>query len=152
VTFNYSLAFGNDKDRIRLRIGDTDATVATNQRLEDEEIAELLLEYGSLTAALPVCAESLAAKFAKLATDRTVGTLTIRYAKGRYETLMDLAATLRARAAASTIPYAGGISQSDKDNVETNTDRAQPSFVRGMFDNPDAGQQSPDPIVDGQPT
>lgn len=39
--------------------------------------------------------------------------------------------------------YAGGISVSDKDAIEADTDRVQPRFSRGMFSNPSAIEPGP---------
>ncbi len=39
--------------------------------------------------------------------------------------------------AQTSVAYAGGISQSDKDTVESDTDRVTPRFARGMFANPE---------------
>jgi len=156
VAFTYTLPIPagstGDLSRIRLKLGDTDPSVPTQMRLEDEEITELYTEYsGSVTACLPECAEALAGKFGRAAARKQTGPFTLEFAQGRFATLMAMAATLRRRAALAVTPYSGGQSISDKEAEESNTDRVNPSFQRGMLDNPDAGPQEPNDPLDGQP-
>jgi hypothetical protein len=137
VTFSYTLPITEDRDRLRLRIGDTDSSVPINQRLEDEELDELLSTFGSVAAAAPEAAEALAAKFARLAVDKTAGSLTIGYANGRHQALLSLAKTLRQKMAAYAAPVATGIRQSDRTSAESDGDRRVPGFKTGMLDNPE---------------
>ena len=136
MAFTYTLPITVDRDRVRLRIGDTDSTAPAQQRLEDEEIASFLTDFGSVSGAMPECAEALAAKFARLSSEKSAGSLTIRYAAGRYTTLMDLAKRLRMKASSAAIPYSPAISVADKQSNEEDTDKVQPVFRRGMHDNP----------------
>jgi len=49
--------------------------------------------------------------------------------------------------------YAGGISKSDKEAVESDGDRVSPRFIRDLFDNPqamDAGDKGTGESVDFQ--
>lgn len=55
---------------------------------------------------------------------------------------LDLSRMGVSRSNAPPTPYAGGISQSDKENYEADTDRIAPRFARGMFGN--AETQKPD--------
>lgn len=75
------------------------------------------------------------------------------YFKRDFEALMkillDMDLTRVGLTQSGNLPYAGGISVSDKDTVDSNTDRVEPRFVRGMYRNPDAleptGNDSGDP-------
>jgi len=51
-----------DKDKVRLKVGDTDATA---QLLSDDEIAALLEMHGSVARTAPAAALAIAAKFAR---------------------------------------------------------------------------------------
>ncbi len=120
----------SDKDAVRFLIGDTDTN---NQLLQDEEINYLLTTQGSVYAAAAEAAMSIAAKFARLA-DQTVGDLRISYSQ-RAEAYKALADSLSRRGDLKFVePYAGGISKSDKESVELDTDRVEPAFERGQFD------------------
>jgi len=129
----------SSKDAVRVLCGDIDDT---DPQVTDEEIAFWLAEEGnSYSAAAAVC-EHLAARWAREAS-RSIsvggGTSTSINLSDRARAYETKAAKLRLRAATSAgMVYAGGISIADKEDNEANTDRVQPSFRHGMFDNPDA--------------
>lgn len=134
MTWSYS---GNpsasDNDEIRFLTGDVDTT---DQLVSDEEIAYAIAqEANNVKAAVRVC-YAIAMKFARKA-DKAVGDLKINYSQ-QYKQYLDMADTLDSKIAAveGAIAYAGGISVSDKDTVDADTDRVNPSFSRGMHDNP----------------
>ena len=61
--------------------------------------------------------------------------------KKDFDELMKVIAALdlgRLGAEQTSVAYAGGISVSDKETVESDTDRVSPRFFRGMFSNPEA--------------
>lgn len=122
----------SDKSWVRLRIGDTSSGA---RLLEDEEIEALLDSEGSKHMAAAVAAESLGARFAQKS-DKAIGKLRISQGKTA-DNFFKLAERLRGQAAmsASGGPYAGGISQSDRDLDVEDTDAVQPAFSRGQFDN-----------------
>jgi hypothetical protein len=127
----------SDRDAVRFLIGDTDET---DQLVSDEEIAYMLLTQSPLRVA-SLMATGLAKEFAGRASSKTVGSLTIK--KGfeeKSKSYASLAARLSATADKTTafVPYAGGISSSDKQAQETDTDWEKPSFYRGIHDHPDA--------------
>lgn len=66
----------SDKDAVRFLIQDTDTD---DQLLSDEEIAYTLTTAGSLYQAAHDCAYSIASKFARLATSKSVGDLSLSY-------------------------------------------------------------------------
>lgn len=128
----------SDRDAVRFEIPDTDTD---NQLVLDEEINyALTVESGPLGAAAHCC-EVLARKFAAKA-DTVIGSLQFKYSASA-EVFGDRAKELRARSQAAGIPFAGGISQADKDARADDDDRVQSSAQRGQFDNPGTGLRDP---------
>src|SRR5262245_57848038 len=124
----------DDTGKVRLEIGDTDES---DKQLYNEEIAYQLMQRGSVLAAAAECARNIAAKYARQM-NRTIGPFKEEPAI-RYEHYMGLAADLESRIATQGVAaFAGGISVSDKETRASDTDRAQPSFSRRLFDNPGA--------------
>jgi len=115
---------------VRFLIGDTDTS---DQQLSDEEIAYLLTEYSAARRAALEAARSLQAKYARLCDQRT-GDISISYSQRR-DSYAALVRDLQ-RGMLGT-PYAGGISQADKDSDEDDSDRVNPAFSVEMMDNPD---------------
>jgi hypothetical protein len=136
LAFTYRPGSRTTLNRIRVRIGDTDAYASADLRLEDEEIADFLLSEGGLLRAAAAAAEALAAKFARKAEgsqgpDRIVPS-------DRANHLRRIAAQLRSAASAACVPSAGGISIAAKDRAASNPGRTAPAFRRGQMDHPDA--------------
>lgn len=129
-TYNSSNVASSGRSWIRLRIGDTSSG---NQLLQDEEIDALLSGEGNKYYAAALAAESLGASNANKV-DKTVGKLRIALAKAS-EHYFSLAERLRREADMRVAPFAGGISQDDKDTTEDDSDRVDPAFARGAFDN-----------------
>lgn len=77
----------SDRDRIRFLIGDTDTN---DQLVSDEEIAWSLTQGGSIYQTAHDLCTVIAAKFARLATSKSVGDLSLSYAD-RAETYHRLA-------------------------------------------------------------
>lgn len=123
----------SDKDMVRFKIGDT---LASDQLLQDEEISSILVEQPDPTLAAAICSEAIAGRFSRLA-DTTVGKTSISYSQ-KATAYMELATKMRKQYKQSykAVPYAGGISEADKQIDKDDTDRTQPYFERGMFDNP----------------
>lgn len=132
MTWTYS---GNpsltSRDEVRFLVGDTDNT---NQLATDEEISYALVKEGSsYLAAASVCF-SLAAKYARYM-DQSVGDLSISYSQ-RYQQFKELAKRLELSGSSQFgIPYAGGISQTDKETVAADADRLQPAIKIDVHDN-----------------
>lgn len=130
-----------DRDEVRFLIQDTDTT---DQQVSDEEIAYAVSnEPSNISAAIRIC-RVLSAKYARKP-DKKVGDLSISWSQlsKRYS---ELAQELEDSDMVSMVPvpYAGGISKSDKNSVELDTDRVDPSFTRGMHDNPSNIDESTD--------
>lgn len=130
---------GSTRDAVRLMIGDTDID---DQLIQDEEIAYFLDQEGTTHMAAARAADAIAAKFSRQA-DKKVGDLSIA-ASQRAKAYRDLAADLRSQASKFVTPFAGGISVSNKQSYEGDSDRVKPSMSRVVHDNPDAGSSDAD--------
>ena len=121
------------KDEVRFYVGDTDDT---DQQVQNEEIEWAITETASARGAAALVARAIAAKYARLA-DQSVGDLRFSYSQ-RQEHYTDLAERLELQEGRRFMSemYAGGISESEKRSVESNTDRVSPNFTIGMHDNP----------------
>lgn len=119
----------NTKDEVRFLVGDTNTA---DRLVEDEEINYALANESVYNAAATV-SEAIAAKFAREA-DFSVDGLSKSLSQ-RSEHYRELAKKLRSRASVKAVtPYAGGTSISDKDSVDSDTDRVKPRFRRDQFD------------------
>lgn len=137
MSYTYTPGAPDDLNDIRAAIGDTDSTAPTSERLEDEEIERFLALAGSKVGATVAAAKALAAKLSRRATEKSIGGLRLVYTQ-RIDALWKLVRDLEASVAGVAIPYLGGASISDRQAVESNSDRAAPAFTRGMLDNPRA--------------
>ena len=135
----------DEKDAVRFEIPDTDQAM---HLVSDEEITYALTKESGILGAAALCCEVVARRFAQQA-DIGTGDTKLTYSK-QAENLADRAKELRARAAGQGIPYAGGISQADKETQAEDEDRVQGSFNRGQFDNPGAALGNNHPF-DGAP-
>jgi hypothetical protein len=119
------------KDQVRLLIGDV---LENHPQIQDEEISFLLTVRATIYGAAAECCLALAAKFSR-SVDVQAGTSKFAYSQ-LAKAYTTKAAYFNAKAAAggSALPYAGGISISDKQQQELNTDRVPPQFNIGMDD------------------
>lgn len=133
MAWTYDPVVGTSKDKIRLLIGDTDED---NPILQDEEIDLFVtLASGSVNRAAAHAARGIASRLSQKA-NKSVGDLRIFYSD-RTTSYLDLACKLDAQAdRAPTSPYAGGISWADKQTAREDTDRVDPAFRRGQFQDP----------------
>lgn len=115
--------------QVRFLIRDTN----TDRPLfDDDEITwQISQEANIYTAAAGLC-DILVTKAGGVKSKK-VGELAITYDVGFYRSL---SANLRARGAGHQVPYAGGISVSDKQGQEADTDATKPSVFRRLNDNP----------------
>lgn len=131
MTWSYDLAAlaTNKKNQVRLLIGDT---VATSPQMQDEEIAFALTQRGSIYGAAADICRALSAKLSREAdtVDKDLRTMLSTRAKAYASRARDL--EIQAKARGGAMPYAGGISIADKIQQETDLDRVQPDFSRGM--------------------
>lgn len=135
MTMTYTPGSGTQKDDVRFLTGDTRVDAPEDVRLEDEEITRLATLFGGNTFGIAAeAASALAAKFARKA-EGAVGPERIQ-PMSRAAELRATAAHLRSRAAAQALPSAGGISVSDNDTADADTDRSKPAFTRALLDHP----------------
>lgn len=138
-----------DKDAVRFEIQDTNSS---SQLLQDEEIQWAILAETTTAAGSPTtisganlysaaarCMEVLARLFSAQA-DTQVGTLKLTYTKQAANYTLR-AQELRQRAMGYRLPYAGGLSEQEKENITQETDRIQPAFTRTEWDSPFTGNQ-----------
>ena len=118
------------KDQVRLLIGDTNPN---QPHLQDEEIRFLLGLRGSLYGAAAEAARSIQGQLSSLV-DQQASSSKIWYSQAakaygrlalRYEQKVALT---------SVMPYAGGISLTDMQMQELDTDRVPPQFAIGFMD------------------
>lgn len=131
------------KDAVRFFVQDT---VEQDQQISDEEVEFLLADENQNTMrAAARAAEVIAAMYARQV-DKSVGGLSLSAGR-RQEKYERLAQKLWSRAntvgTSLPFPYAGGVSQSDKDIAEEDSDRVQPAFTRDMMEY--VSDLSPDP-------
>lgn len=129
----------SNTDALKFLVGDQSTSSAT-ELLSTAECNYLLSVYGGPRAAAPYAAESIAADLA-VKVDKAVGDLRLGLEK-QFDHYMTLAASLRRAGSFSAVPYAGGISVSDKQGVEADSDRVPPMFSVGVHDHPGNPGQS----------
>ena len=130
--------------QVRFLIGDTN--LSTGMLLEDEEIDWLLATEANVYMAAAMAADMIVTRMNGAVvgatgpiTRKRVGQTDITYANGRTsEQYGSLAGSLRARGSNHQLPFAGGISVSDKATREIDTDRPAGRIRLGQFDSPDA--------------
>lgn len=133
MTWTYS---GNpadsDRDKVRFLVFDTDTN---EQLLSNEEIAWLLSEQTNVYLAAANAAEAIAAKFAKDITRSAVG-LSANVGN-RAQFYLELAEKLRNQVGTTNKRgevFAGGLTISGKDSLDSDSDAIQPGFKIGEFD------------------
>lgn len=133
MTWTYTMKFDGTvrRDEVRLLVQDT---TETEPLVQDEEIDYFLSNSGGNVrmAALSV-ARVIHAKFTKRV-DKEVGDLRNFWSQ-RAKNYMDVVSRLEREIALVCAPYAGGISEDDKDNQEDDTDRVPPKFTKDMQQN-----------------
>ncbi len=128
----------NARDSIRFLTGDTDTN---DQLVNDEEIAWVNNQVTGSDTAITALYEvsyrvmlAIASKFSRLA-DQSVGELSVSMSQ-KAEAAREQAAELKAlalREGSVPVPYLGGMSISDKDIDDQDSDMVRPSFRRGQF-------------------
>lgn len=125
MTWSYS---GNpsssDRDAVRFLVQDVDTA---SQLVQNEEIDYLLTARGSVLAAAIAVASAIAAQLSR-ETVSVAGALQYR----EYQLLINrLRSDLSIYGASA---YVGGVSVSEKDVYETDTDRVVPAFTKDLFE------------------
>ena len=120
----------NPKDAVRFYLGDTDPD---DPQLQDEEILFLVQKFaGNVYLAAADAARGLAGKYSRRA-DKAVGDLRLSFSQ-QAQHYWELAKRLQTEAGKRAVPYAGGISKSDK-KTQKRIQTARPAFKRGMMRN-----------------
>lgn len=130
----------SDNDKVRFLVGDTDET---DQLVQDEEIAYALTTQPTAELAAALVAEAIAAKFARQV-DSTVGRVS-ESASQRAMAFRERAKELRSNIALLARPSFGGLSQAEKERLDSDTDAVQPSFRIGQDDNPESPSERDTP-------
>lgn len=119
------------KDQVRLLIGDV---LSTDPQMQDEEIVFAISNNSSIAGAAADCCTALASKFAR-SPDQKSAALQVNFSQlSKQYALMAVYYRNQAAIGGSAMPYAGGISLTDKLNQEQNSDRVSPQFTIGMQD------------------
>ncbi|MGN6812554.1 MAG: hypothetical protein ACTHMP_16950 [Thermomicrobiales bacterium] len=120
--------------RVRLALGDTQPAYPL---LQDEEIDQYLTTYGTTNIyfAAAYAAEAIAGLFSRQVDRALGGGLSLQNSQ-KVTQYLQLAARLRRQAALGVMPYAGGLSVSEKRAEEQDTDRVPPFFTRGSLQPP----------------
>jgi hypothetical protein len=152
MTWSYDPALTSDADKVRFLIGDTDTT---NQLVSDEAVATMLSLYTDTFPAAAALCDGLATKFARLPTI-TISGITIRGTE-RAEQYRITALSLRQQSAqgeagALGVPFVGGVSISDVQSNQQDTDRMPNKFGVGNMDYPGTinTADGPGPEADNQ--
>jgi hypothetical protein len=137
VTWNYSGdPADSDRDSVRFLVGDT---CPEEPLVQDEEIAYALSRFPKVELASALVLRTLAAKLSRQVTSR-VGEIS--------ENCSDLAKAYSDRAkeldpggivtseGLLVLPSFGGLSLSEKETLDADTDAVQPAFRKGMNDIP----------------
>jgi hypothetical protein len=138
MVWSYQDTMPTDKDKVRFYCGDVDSS---EQLVTDEEILFALSEEGTVRLAAATICERIGARFTRLS-DITEGDLSLKYSQ-RYSQFLELASSLRSRSAVTASPLAGGISVSDKNQQNADTDRVKPAFTVDDFDSPETTGPQP---------
>lgn len=136
MTFTYDPAGldGSDLFQVRFLLGDT---IEAEPLLQDEEINFLIAEHGVQEGAAQG-AERLAAKFARLADQKTGDVSTdFDQLQEHYKNLADqIRETGAGGGTGAENTFAGGISKADNASRKSDSDRVPTIFDKGMHDNP----------------
>jgi hypothetical protein len=142
-TYEPTLVATSPLFQARRLIGDV---LPGDQQLQDEEILWTMGRYSTIYGACAELCRDLASQFARKV-DTVQGELRIMYSS-QTKRYAAMAADFEMRALRGAVPYAGGISVTDKTNVASDPDRVPPDFNRGQFDDlilGSVGQQTPTP-------
>jgi len=131
MAWTYDDTLPNDRDAVRLLVGDT---LSTDPQMSDEEINGLLGIYSGTRATAIAACKALAAKYARYA-DKWVGDLKI-LASQKHAAYLKLAEALASSSGFTpAAPTAGGIYADQKQAQQDDESLSVPTFRRGMTDN-----------------
>lgn len=134
MTLTYSVAESTNRDRVRGKIGDTDSN---RELLDDSTVDAILVVYPSVIAAAIECCKRIIAKLA-----RDVDRSAIGMSASRSQVIQhyrDLIPMLQEELATHGRMFVGGVSVTENEAQDEDTDFVQPSFKIGMGDNQGTG-------------
>lgn len=130
-TYDSTQLTTNPLYQVRLLLGDT---VESDQQFQDGEILFYLASRTPKGAAAECC-RTLATRFSR-SVDYAAGMTRIKYGDlAKAYALRAIQFDAQSAISGAGMPYAGGISVTDKQNQETDTDRVDPQFNLGLDDN-----------------
>lgn len=115
--------------QVRRIIGDT---LPGDQQLQDEEITWIAGRFTTIYGAAAECCRSIASQFARKV-DTVTGEMRTMYS-AQTKRYMSMAAQFEMYGLRGATPYAGAMSNTDKNNVAQDTDRVPPDFPRHQWD------------------
>lgn len=131
-SYNPATLASSQKDAVRLMIGDT---LSTDPQLADEEISYVLTVRSTLYGAAAECCRAIAAKFSR-SVDQGSGANKAWFSQmSKAYNLKAIDFEQKAVKSGAAQPFSGGVSQDFKNAQEQDSDRVDPAFRRGMFDN-----------------
>lgn len=144
MAWTYSLAdlATSEKDQVRLEIGDTDVN---RQLLQDEEIVQFIAVERNFWSACARACEAINRFFLSKADVRLGRSMQITYTKAA-EQYAAMAKSLRCKALGTTPPFVGGMSVSDKETYNQDTDIVAPLFTKTMLQDPWTGGYTSDSL------
>lgn len=140
MSFSFSTSLTTALDRVRFALGDI---VELGHRIEDETITAVLVRQPIETYAAAACAQAIAGTLAAKV-DKSIGATSITLSQ-QMAHYMELAKTLReggpgalpgGDGSGSSAPevWAGGVSYTERDTLNADSDYIKPSFSVGMDD------------------
>ena len=149
-TYDVSTLLTSKLMQVRFLVGDT---VSTDPQMQDEEINFALTQRSSIYGAAADVCRALASKLSRQADTVDKDLRTTLSAKATAYSRRAMAYETKAIVRSGALPYAGGISVSDKIVNELDTDRVAPNFTIDMDDNylpvPPVGEEGTPSPVDG---
>lgn len=144
TTWSYNAADvgTNEKDAIRLEIGDTDSG---NWLLADQEILQAIAVERNFWCAAARAAEMAAFSLLRKADPKLGRSMQVIYTK-MAAAYTERAVWLRRKSLGTVAPYFGGVNIADKLAIAGNTGLAQAAVTRNMQLNPWTGGYTPDTV------
>lgn len=131
MSWTYNSGLQTDVDRVRFMVQDTNCD---RKIFQDEEISFVVSEEANIYMASARLCDIMVTRAGNVKSKK-IGELSLTYDTQFY---ISLGSQLRSRGLSHQMPYAGGISVSDKASQRDNSDATDPSFVRHLDDNPAA--------------
>ena len=129
MSFTYNEAdLGNDLNRLRFEIGDTNED---RQLLQDEEITKIISDQSTLFLQAATGCRNICAKYAG-ENDHKIGSDSEKLSQ-IYDHYLQLAEMFEKKS--SGTPWAGGVYTADKTTITDDSSLVTPSFKRGIHDN-----------------